>query len=71
MHTLNGDKGKNAKICVQIDSFKLLTKAIKVNGYKEPILYEGLNKSYFGCDKISYQKAFYSVSLEVALLVNK
>lgn len=55
-HTLLGDKGRYARVCVQIDLDKPLIKTIHIGDFKQSVLYESINKVCFTCGRIGHQK---------------
>ena len=55
-HTLMGDKGKYARVCVQIDLNRPLIKTIYIGSFKQTVVYEGINGVCFACGRVGHQK---------------
>ena len=55
-HTLNGERGRFARVCVQIDVNKPLVRSIKIGRMIQPVQYEGLNSLCFACGRLGHRK---------------
>ncbi|XVF02422.1 hypothetical protein REPUB_Repub04eG0174300 [Reevesia pubescens] len=56
-HTLAGEKGKYARICVQVSLEKPLLTYIKVEGRKQDLVYESMGLLCFQCGKLGHIKS--------------
>ena len=55
-HTINGEKGSFARICVQINIKKPLIKFVKIGKMIQAMQYEGINDICFACEHIGHMK---------------
>jgi len=55
-YTLNGEKGRFVRICVQIDVNKPLVRSIKIRRMIQPVQYEGLNSLCFAYGRLGHRK---------------
>ena len=55
-HTVNGARGRFARICVQITIDKPLINSIKIRKMVQPVQYEGIHMLCFACGRISHWK---------------
>ena len=72
-HTSMGDKGRNARACVQINTNQLLNRRICTGDFRQLMIYESLNKVCFGCSKVSHSKPSYpyGASMEIEIVSPK
>lgn len=55
-HTLNGERGRFVRICVQIDVNKPLIRSINIERMIQPVQYGGLNSLCFACGCLGHRK---------------
>ncbi|CAI0435130.1 unnamed protein product [Linum tenue] len=53
-HTENMERGKFARIAVELDMTKPLATRIRLDGFWQPVLYENLPEICFGCGRIGH-----------------
>ena len=53
---MNGERGRFARVCVQIDVNKPLVSSIKIGRMIQPVQYEGLNSLCFACGRLGHRK---------------
>ena len=56
LHTAMETRGRYARICVQVDRDKLLSTAVLIGKFEQPICYEGLQRLCFSCGRIGHRK---------------
>lgn len=54
-HACNADRGKYARLCVQIFLQKPLLSFVFLGYHVQRIFYEGMNQIYFLCEKIGHK----------------
>ncbi|OMO93020.1 hypothetical protein COLO4_17159 [Corchorus olitorius] len=58
VHTISGERGKYARICIQINLENPLAKFLTVEGVKQPIIYEGLGALCFHCGRPGHKEVY-------------
>lgn len=68
-NTATGVRGRFARICVQIDLSKPLTRKILLEGVVQEVQYEGINALCFSCGRVGHRKEWcpYSVKETVPI----
>ena len=56
LHTINEERGRFARICVQINVDKPLVKTMKIGKMIQAVMYEGINDICFACGCIGHRK---------------
>ncbi|KAL7185376.1 hypothetical protein ACSBR2_027337 [Camellia fascicularis] len=57
VHTENGNKGRFARLCVQVDLSKPLIAKIKIGTITQRVSYEGISLICFDCGKLGHKRA--------------
>ena len=55
-HTTMEARGKNARLCIQIDINKPLINTILIGRFEQPVIYEGIQKLCFSCGSLGHLK---------------
>ena len=55
-HTINGERGQFARLCIQINIDKPLINCVKIGKMTQTVQYEGLNSLCFACRHIGHRK---------------
>ena len=55
-HTINGERGLFARLCIQINIDKPLIKCVKIGKMIQAVQYEGINSLWFACGRIDHRK---------------
>ena len=55
-HTINGERGRFTRICIQINVEKPLIKTVKIGKVVQAVQYEGINDICFTCGRIGHRK---------------
>ncbi|KAL0012016.1 hypothetical protein SO802_007124 [Lithocarpus litseifolius] len=55
-HSINGERGRFARLCIQINIDKPLIKCVKIGKMAQTVQYEGLNSLCFACGRIGHKK---------------
>jgi len=54
-HTINGERGQFARLCIQINIDKPLNNCVKIGKMTQTVQYEGLNSLCFACRRIGHR----------------
>ena len=52
-------RGKYARLCIQVDMNKPLINTVLIGRFEQPMVYEGIHKPCFACNRIGHKKADY------------
>lgn len=55
-HTINGERGRFARLCIQVNINKPLIKCIKIGKMTQALQYEGFHSLCFACGHIGHRK---------------
>ncbi|OMO70232.1 hypothetical protein COLO4_28682 [Corchorus olitorius] len=55
-HTLAGERGRYARLCVQININKPLARFLKIEDREQPITYEGIGSLCFHCGRLGHKE---------------
>ena len=58
-HTINRERGRFTKLCIQINIDKPLIKCVKVGKMTQAVQYEGINSLWFACGRIDHRNEGY------------
>ena len=51
-HTAMEARGRYARLCIQLDINKPLISIVLIGRFEQPVVYEGLHKLCFSCERI-------------------
>lgn len=54
-YTATETRGRFARICVQVNLYKPITKLLRMGRIEQPVQYEGLNSLYFRCGRVGHR----------------
>lgn len=59
-HTAMEARGRYARVCRQLDINKPLINTVLIGRFEQPMVYEGLHKLCFSCERIGHRKHAHS-----------